>query len=50
MLVFLISELRMIMIVARIRTMKNRTEDTAMKEEVKEDSVSELFTVSVPGG
>ncbi len=28
------------MIVARIRTMKNRTDDTTMREEVNEDPVS----------
>ncbi len=33
------------MIVARIRTMKNRTEDTTMREEVNEDSGSVLFIV-----
>ncbi len=37
------------MIVARIRTIKNRTEDTTMREEVNEDSISELI-VLVPGG
>ncbi len=33
------------MIVARIRTMKNRTDDTTMREEVNEDS--ELFVAVV---
>ena len=44
---YLSNKLRMIMIVARIRTMKNRTEDTTMREEVNIDSVSELFIVLV---
>ncbi len=42
---YLSKKLRMIMIVARIRTMKSRTEDTTMREEVNENSVSELFIV-----
>ncbi len=42
---YLSNKLRMIMIVDRIRTMKNRTDDTAMREEVNEES--ELFIVSV---
>ena len=33
------------MIVVRIRTMKNKTADTTMREEVNENSVSVLFIV-----
>ncbi len=42
---YLSNKLRMIMIVARIRIMKNRTEDTTMRDEVNEDS--ELFVAVV---